>query len=310
MGHFRVMPAEDAGAGVSDVNVTHISDSAVATGTAQLGVNVVQISADSTAADNCEAFFDGTGYNATANSMNITQIEGVDATTAIEDTVWDAVLTGASHNDPSSAGRRLRQVDAAFIVTEGTAQAGAAGSITLASGESSTDDIFRGDRVQIISGTGAGEHGLITTYNGTTKVATMSENWVVTPDNTSEYILVPADCDVETWQHIAVTNSSTTNLPEVDAKSLSDNATAADNLEASALGIITGSTSGTPTTTATDTDLTGYADDDLIGRTIVFTGGTANGQASDITDYANTNGVVTYTAIQTAPAASDSFVIV
>lgn len=43
-------------------NVTYISGSAVSTTTAQLGVNVVQISGDSTAADNAEAMFDGTGY--------------------------------------------------------------------------------------------------------------------------------------------------------------------------------------------------------------------------------------------------------
>ncbi len=73
---------------------------------------------------------------------------------------------------------------------------------------------------------------------------------------------------------------------------------------------ITGTTSGTPSTTSSDTDLTGYADDELIGRTIVFTGGTANGQAGRITDYANTSGVVTYTTLATAPAASDPFVIV
>lgn len=41
-------------------NVTQISGSAVSTTTAQLGVNVVQISADATAADNLETAFDGT----------------------------------------------------------------------------------------------------------------------------------------------------------------------------------------------------------------------------------------------------------
>ena len=85
---------------------------------------------------------------------------------------------------------------------------------------------------------------------------------------------------------------------------------AAANLALSAAGIIGGQTSGTPTTTATDTDLTGYADDELIGRVIVFTGGTADGQAATITDYASTNGVVSFAALTTAPVASDTFVIV
>jgi hypothetical protein len=67
--------------------------SAVSTTTAQIGVNVVQISEDSTAADNAEAFFDGTGYAGTNNtiptvttvtnavSANVTQISG-DSTAA------------------------------------------------------------------------------------------------------------------------------------------------------------------------------------------------------------------------------------
>ena len=120
------------------------------------------------------------------------------------DDVWDELLTGATHNINNSAGKRLRQV-AGFVVTDGTAQAGTAGTITLAAGESATNEIFRGDRIIIVGGTGVGEHGIITAYNGSTKVATMAENWVITPDATSEYELAPATVDVETWQHNVVT---------------------------------------------------------------------------------------------------------
>jgi hypothetical protein len=74
--------------------------------------------------------------------------------------------------------------------------------------------------VQIIGGTGLGEHGIITAYNGTTKVATMSDNWVVTPDNTSEYILVPADADVETWQHTTVTGDGDWAQLQTDATAI------------------------------------------------------------------------------------------
>lgn len=51
-----------ATAGILDVNLKNIANAAVSTTTAQLGVNAVQISGDATAADNEEAFFDGTGY--------------------------------------------------------------------------------------------------------------------------------------------------------------------------------------------------------------------------------------------------------
>ncbi|HCV01728.1 MAG TPA: hypothetical protein DG048_03690 [Pseudoalteromonas sp.] len=56
----------------------------------------------------------------------------------------------------------------------GSSQAGSANSITLAaSGPSATDGYYVGHRVAIVSGTGNGHSGLITAYNGTTKVATV-----------------------------------------------------------------------------------------------------------------------------------------
>ena len=128
-----------------------------------------------------------------------------DAGVEIAQAVWDRVLTGATHNIASSAGRRLRQVEAAFVITSGTAQAGGAASITLASGESATDNIFSGDRVIIVGGTGVGEHGIITAYDGGTKVATMSQNWVIQPASDSEYDLTPADVDVETIENSVTT---------------------------------------------------------------------------------------------------------
>lgn len=100
----------------------------------------------------------------------------------------------------------------------------------------------------------------------------------------------------------------------VDAiKVITDALTAAGaaNLALSAAGIIGGTAqTGTLSTTVMTTDLTGYANDELIGRVVVWTGGTADGQASEITDYASASGTVTYTAITTAPANGDTFVIV
>ena len=85
----------------------------------------------------------------------------------------------------------------------------------------------------------------------------------------------------------------------------------AANLALSAAGIIGGiAATGTLSTTVMTSDLSGFVDDELIGRTVIWTGGTANGQASDITDYASTDGTVTYTAIKTAPLNNDTFVIV
>lgn len=91
---------------------------------------------------------------------------------------------------------------------------------------------------------------------------------------------------------------------------LDDNATAATNLSASALGIVTGACEGTPSTTVIQTDLAESTDDHYIGRVVVFTSGAAANQATDITDYTGSTGTITVTALTTAPSATDTFVIV
>lgn len=76
-------------------------------------------------------------------------------------------------------------------LNDGTAQAGAAGSITLAAGASSVDGFYNGAVVQIISGTGAGQARPIASYVGSTRVATVQGSWVTAPNNTSRYLVVP-----------------------------------------------------------------------------------------------------------------------
>jgi hypothetical protein len=59
-----------------DADLTHIAAAAVSTTTAQLGVNVVQISGDSVAADNLESAADGTGYNLGGGSVVAASVTG------------------------------------------------------------------------------------------------------------------------------------------------------------------------------------------------------------------------------------------
>jgi len=114
-----------------------------------------------------------------------------DAIDEIVDAVWDEVLTGATHNIATSAGRRLRQL-ASVIVHSGTAQGAGTGNnqIQLDTGASSTNGAYDPSLVFIESGTGAGQCRLILQYNGTTKVATVDRDWRVNPDNTSEFVIV------------------------------------------------------------------------------------------------------------------------
>jgi hypothetical protein len=76
-------------------------------------------------------------------------------------------------------------------VNEGLAQAGAAGTITLNALASSVDSTYVGQSIFIRSGTGADQAGRVTAYNGTTKVATVTPDWVTTPDSTSGYVTLP-----------------------------------------------------------------------------------------------------------------------
>ena len=72
---------------------------------------------------------------------------------------------------------------------DGTAQGGSANTITLAASASATDDEYNTLPVEIIGGTGAGQSGDITDYDGTTKVATISGTFSPAPDATSVYVV-------------------------------------------------------------------------------------------------------------------------
>lgn len=73
-------------------------------------------------------------------------------------------------------------------VVRGTATAGAASTITLDAGASTTASIYNGCLVSILSGTGAGQTRRIRTYTAA-RLATIIINWVVTPDATSQYVV-------------------------------------------------------------------------------------------------------------------------
>jgi predicted DNA-binding ArsR family transcriptional regulator len=83
-------------------------------------------------------------------------------------------------------------VDSGFrAARSGTAQAGATNTLTLDASASAVDDRYNDMLLTIVSGAGSVESKFVTDYNGTTKVATVHENWTVTPDNTSVFLLTP-----------------------------------------------------------------------------------------------------------------------
>lgn len=74
----------------------------------------------------------------------------------------------------------------------GTAQAGAATSITLSLRASAIDDAYNDLYIAIVAGTGSGQIRQITDYVGGTKVATVA-TWTTNPDSTSEYKILLGD---------------------------------------------------------------------------------------------------------------------
>jgi hypothetical protein len=69
-------------------------------------------------------------------------------------------------------------------------------------------------------------------------------------------------------------------------------------------GAIYGVTTANEGLTSTETDLSGYISEELVGRLFVITSGAGDGQARTILTYTSTNGVVTFAALTTAPSGS------
>src|SRR5262249_894890 len=123
-----------------------------------------------------------TATEATCDSINVF---GVSSSTGIVLIPFRTILLRlpnvhpvASGGWPTTNGRNQVAVQPdAGALQSGTAQAGASSTITLAAGASSTSDLYKGDRVKIYSGTGAGQTRTITAYNGSTKVATVDWAW-------------------------------------------------------------------------------------------------------------------------------------
>lgn len=146
------------------------------------------------------------------------------------------------------------------ILRSGTAQAGAASTITLDSGASAKNGAYAGCYVQCSNNSPSNVQGQtrkIISYVGSTKVATVEAAWGTNPSSATTFdILVPetvnlqafmgaefADwgiaghpkVDVGGWLGTAPTTPGTAGVPNVDAVRVSTSATAADNLETAAL---------------------------------------------------------------------------
>lgn len=102
-------------------------------------------------------------------------------------TLASGAVTVGTNNDKT--GYNLAVGDSPIAAT-GTCQAGTDTSATLAAGESSTNDIFKGEFLIITSGTAARQTRVITGYDGSTKIATVDRAWAVNPGSSSTYYVM------------------------------------------------------------------------------------------------------------------------
>jgi hypothetical protein len=88
----------------------------------------------------------------------------------------------------------LPQVYLALLApqTGGTAQAGGAATLTLATGASTTSGTYATMRLMLVAGTGVGQNRSIAAYDGTTRVATVDQPWATIPDETTQYRIADA----------------------------------------------------------------------------------------------------------------------
>jgi len=109
------------------------------------------------------------------------------ATTAgIADAVWDEVLTGATHNIATSAGKRLRQIANERIIAEGQTVSATTNTITL----EPIGTLCVGQTIVVTDQiTDDKQTRFILAFDTGTDTATVDSNWCVVPTAGDEYLL-------------------------------------------------------------------------------------------------------------------------
>jgi hypothetical protein len=100
--------------------------------------------------------------------------------------VWDRVLTGATHNIPSSAGRRLRILDDERIITDGQVVSATTNTVTL----QPIGSLCVGQTIVVTSDdTGEKQTRFILAFDSATNTASVDTQWCNIPQAGDEYLL-------------------------------------------------------------------------------------------------------------------------
>jgi hypothetical protein len=127
----------------------------------------------------------------------------------------------------------------------GTAQSGASLAVALATTASSTDGWYTGQKVVILSGTGARQSRYVTGYTGSSRSCAIDRAWVTNPDATSVVAVLPVGFLVSTLDAVA----DAVHDEQVDGSTTFRQSTRLQN------AVLAGKASGLATTTATYRDL-------------------------------------------------------
>lgn len=108
----------------------------------------------------------------------------------IYSTVWDRILSGATHNIPSSAGRRLRQFG---DVVSSSVNDSSPTDESFGTNLTNVVDTFYNDQlIRFTSGNLAGSVRVVLDYDGTNKTLTVSEPWTEAPADGDEFDILPS----------------------------------------------------------------------------------------------------------------------
>jgi hypothetical protein len=153
--------------------------SAIGLGTANLDTQLSGVQADTNDIQ--------TRLPAALESGRIAAALGSTATDALVDAIWNEVLTGATHNIASSAGRRLRQLADTVVLADGECDAASnagtdsTGTITL---EVGTTTACVGQAIRCEN-----QVRFIASYDAGTRIAQLDRPWCVVPDAGDEYVI-------------------------------------------------------------------------------------------------------------------------
>ncbi len=164
-----------------------------------------------------------------AMEANVVTAGAINADAITVAKIADNAITAAKIAD-AAIDRATFAQDAKDLFAElrrNTAAAGAAGTLTLDASASAVNDFYKNAIVCIVGGTGSGQFGQVSSYVGSTRVATMTANWATTPDNTSVFVMFPGtasvsgtvSANVTQWNGTNVATPTVAGIPKVEVSS-------------------------------------------------------------------------------------------